>query len=114
MHNDIAPKHILVDGQNITGVIDFEMAIGGDPVLDLSRWHFFFKDSYDVGEIIKGYKNKDIFTKDFDARFNLWRIYLGISHLAFASQEGNQHDIAFSKEEIINDVNYFNEHLASH
>jgi aminoglycoside phosphotransferase (APT) family kinase protein len=113
IHKDFEPKHLLVENGIISGVIDFEMAEGGDPILDLARWHFFYKDSsYDVEEVIKGYSNKEIFTGDFSKRFNLWRIYTGIGYLAFQFQEKNQALIEFAKAEITSDVDYFNTHLS--
>ncbi len=111
VHNDFMPKHILVEDKKVTGIIDFETAIGGDPIMDLAHWHFFFKDALNVNEIIKGYTNKEIFSKDFDRIFNLWRIYLGLMHLKFQYKENNQKGIDFAKTEITNDVNYYNSHL---
>ncbi|KQV20878.1 MULTISPECIES: phosphotransferase family protein [unclassified Kitasatospora] len=36
LHGDWAARHVLTDGQSITGVIDLESARGGDPLADLA------------------------------------------------------------------------------
>lgn len=111
IHGDFTPKHILVDNKKVTGVIDFENAMGGDPVMDLAHWHFFFKDQLNVEEIIKGYKKKEDISTDFDRIFNLWRVYFGLMHLKFQYQKKNQVGIDFAQRQITDDVNYFNSHL---
>lgn len=37
-HGDWLPKHLLIDGGAIAGVIDWEFAGPGSPALDLARW----------------------------------------------------------------------------
>jgi len=37
-HNDFTPKHILTDGNSITGIIDYEWSAFGNSVLDYVRW----------------------------------------------------------------------------
>ncbi len=112
IHNDFDPKNILVEKGKVTGVIDFEMAEGGDPVHDLAKWHFFQKNRLTVDEIIKGYTNKKIFSEDYNKRFNLWRLYEGLKNLVWVFQEKDEKGIEFAKREITNDVNYYNEHLS--
>ncbi len=112
VHHDFMPKHILVDNKQVTGIIDFESAIGGDPIMDLAHWHFFYKDALNVEEIIKGYTNKEIFSDDFRRLFNLWRIYLGLMHLKFKYTQKDQKGVDFAKTEITNDINYYNSDLA--
>ncbi len=112
VHNDFVPKHILIENKEITGIIDFEIAVGGDPVIDLARWHILHQNIYNVEEIIKGYENQEVFQGNYDKRFNLWRIYLVLMDLAFQYQEKNQQFVEFNKQELINDVTYYNEVLS--
>ncbi|MEK7583309.1 MAG: phosphotransferase [Patescibacteria group bacterium] len=107
VHNDFEPKHILVEDQKVVGILDFEMAEGGDPILDFARWHFSHKDSYEVNDLMAGYTDREIFSRNFDFNFNLWRIYVGIGKLAHTYQEKDQEGIAFAMREITNDVNYW-------
>ena len=117
LHNDYEPKHILVHEGNISGILDFELARGGDPVMDLARWHFFFKDKYSTEELLQknnpesGYSNKEIFKDNFDRKFNLWRIYLGLMHLAYCSDINDQVGIDFSKKELADDVYWYANHF---
>ena len=36
LHSDFSSKHILVDGNTITGILDFEGSKSGDPVWDFA------------------------------------------------------------------------------
>jgi aminoglycoside phosphotransferase (APT) family kinase protein len=37
LHGDFVPGHVLVEGDEVTGIIDFGDAMAGDPVWDLAR-----------------------------------------------------------------------------
>ncbi len=44
LHNDYHPEHVFSDGENITGVIDWESAFIGDPYYDLAVSVYFLDD----------------------------------------------------------------------
>ena len=46
IHGDLAPYHILFDGNRITGVIDFGVAGIGDPALDLGSLISSYGESF--------------------------------------------------------------------
>jgi len=107
LHGDFAPKHLLVQDGKITGIIDFENARGGDPVQEFANWQFFFEDEYPIDSLQKGYCDKPVFIGDFDRRFLLWRILIGLSSLSYYVAEGNQSGIHHCKKRIPNDVSDF-------
>ena len=99
LHNDFAPKHILVKGDNITGILDFETVEGGDPIREFARWTFYFGSSWPVQYLKEGYTDKSIFTDDFDEKLKLWRIYFGLSSLDYYVKEGNQVGVGIQKRD---------------
>lgn len=57
LHMDYGPKHIFVDNDDcITGIIDFEGANSGDPVLDFASWDYWFKNAAPIDWIYEGYE----------------------------------------------------------
>jgi aminoglycoside phosphotransferase (APT) family kinase protein len=107
VHNDYSPKHILVDQGRITGILDFEIAEGGDPIREFARWEFFYGDSYPLEPFREGYANKAIFAHDFELKLHLWKVYLGIVNLHYYEDEKHPPGIKMTKEKLINDVLWY-------
>lgn len=53
LHGDFAPKHILVEDERVTGIIDFEFARSGYPAADLAFWHYGGPETFE--HLIAGY-----------------------------------------------------------
>jgi aminoglycoside phosphotransferase (APT) family kinase protein len=106
LHGDFAPKHLLIENGKITGVIDFENACGGDPVLEFARWQFFFENRYPIESLKNGYSDKSVFGGDFERRFVVWRLMIGLSSLSYYVAEGNQSGINHCKKRIPQDISY--------
>jgi len=81
IHNDFTPRHVMVIGNEISGILDFELAQGGDPVLDLAKWRYFFEDRFPLQYLIEGYDNRVAFGEEFEKRANIWKLYIGLIHL---------------------------------
>lgn len=107
LHGDFGPKHLLIDGGKITGIIDFENASGGDPVHEFANWHFFFENQYPIESLKNGYSDKSAFADDFERRLTLWRLAIGLSNLRYYVAEGNQSGIDHCKKRIPQDVSTF-------
>lgn len=107
LHGDFGPKHILIDGGRITGIIDFENACSGDPVQEFANWQFFYENKYPIESLKKGYGDKSVFGDDFDRRFFLWRLVTGLVSLCYYLSEGNQAGINHCKKRIPKDLSYF-------
>jgi aminoglycoside phosphotransferase (APT) family kinase protein len=81
IHNDFTPRHVLVIGDEISGILDFELARGSDPVLDLAKWRYFFEDRFPLRYLIEGYDDSVAFGEEFEKRANIWKLYIGLIHL---------------------------------
>ena len=85
IHNDPSPKHVLFEGDEISGLIDMEGAGGGDPLSELARWDLKYGKKYPLGPLLKGYASKDpkILEGEFDRKLNFWKIYKALTNLRY-------------------------------
>ncbi|MBI2442767.1 MAG: aminoglycoside phosphotransferase family protein [Candidatus Levybacteria bacterium] len=83
LHNDYSPKHILVENGRINGIIDFETCRGGDPVLDLARWTYYYGDNEMFSWLKSGYENKEIFDDNFAKKMIAYRIFKALSLVSY-------------------------------
>ncbi len=60
IHNDFDPRHVLVDGSTVTGIIDFGEASSEDPINDLTRFSFYDDKGPMFRELLKGYGACDL------------------------------------------------------
>lgn len=66
-HNDYAPKHIMVEDGQVTGIIDWGEASGNSPIADFFTYSFWYPNI--PWEWLKeGYENKEIFEDDFEKK----------------------------------------------
>ncbi len=77
IHNDFCAKHIFVDRERITGIIDFGEVSGGQQVTDFVRWSRHAE--FPLGWLQEGYQNQELFTPSFlrhlrvkQMEFGLW------------------------------------------
>lgn len=79
LHGDLNSANVFVDSQGlITNVIDFEDALGGDPIYDLAFWATFHDEKWHR-EVVVPYYATSLAGKprNFDVRF--WTYYLRVS-----------------------------------
>lgn len=107
LHADFGPKHLLVLDNRIVGVLDFESAKGGDPVQDLARIDFFYSRDFPIDWLKGGYKNKDIFDKNFDLKMKLYRLHLGLGLLDYYHTEKNESGLNHTKRRFLEDLKTF-------
>ena len=55
VHNDIADWNQLTDGKNITGMMDWDECVGGDPIMELAAYSLFFGEPR-MSWFIRGYE----------------------------------------------------------
>jgi aminoglycoside phosphotransferase (APT) family kinase protein len=107
IHNDISPQHILVDGENVSGVIDLEAATGGDPILEFARWDFKYGKEFPLKDILEGYENKEVLFGDFERKLNFWKIYRSFISLRYCINNNKQEGINKSIKGIREASQYF-------
>ncbi len=73
IHNDFADWNMLTDGSVITGMIDWDECVGGDPVSDIACWSTFFPPERLAG-MLKGYWSVATKPADFEEKFELLRL----------------------------------------
>ena len=81
VHNDFADWNLLTNGEDITGIIDWDECVGGDPVSDIACWSTFF-DPERMESFLEGYWSIVDKPEDFDAKFELLRLRYTISKMA--------------------------------
>jgi aminoglycoside phosphotransferase (APT) family kinase protein len=109
VHNDLSPQHILIDGEKVSGLIDFESACGGDPLIDLALWDSKFGEKYPLKYILEGYTklNPEVASDDFQRRLNFWKIYRALGSLSYCVREGKKFRVDRLIEVITEMVKYF-------
>jgi len=77
LHGDLGNHNLIsTDGKTISGIIDWEDCMAGDPVFDIAFWGTFFKDHM-PDEFLKGYTAVHTLSEDFHTRY--WLYYLRIA-----------------------------------
>jgi Ser/Thr protein kinase RdoA (MazF antagonist) len=80
VHNDFADWNLLTNGENITGIIDWDECIVGDPVADIACWSTFFDPSR-LDAFLVGYWSVSEKPADFEAKFELLRLRYTLSKM---------------------------------
>ncbi|MEK7499279.1 MAG: phosphotransferase, partial [Patescibacteria group bacterium] len=66
-HSDFGPKHMMVDGEKITGIIDWGGVTGHSPIHDFAGFKLWYPEiPFDA--IQEGYSNKELFNNDFERK----------------------------------------------
>lgn len=80
VHNDFADWNLLTDGKDVTGVLDWDECVGGDPVSDIACWSTFFEPQR-LNDFLKGYWEIAQKPADFQDRFELLRLRYVLSKM---------------------------------
>ncbi len=73
VHNDYADWNQLTDGKYVTGVLDWDECVGGDPISDIACWSTFF-DPERLAGFLDGYWQIAQKPDDFEQKFELLRL----------------------------------------
>ncbi len=107
LHRDYGIKHIMIDKGEITGILDFQNAEGGDRAMDFGWWDFWNQDRHPLQFLMDGYPDKKLFEGDFEIKKNLWIIYLGLSCLGYFDKDENVGNVEFCKERLVESIKLF-------
>lgn len=58
-HGDCAGENLLVDGEHVTGIVDWEEAHGGDPASDVAYFYVWHRDRDCLEALLSGYDPAD-------------------------------------------------------
>lgn len=104
LHGDFGPKHILVSGGLITGIIDFENCKSGDPMFDFSWWSYFGNNRPSIEWLKSGYEKVAKLPPDFEKRVLVGRLRLGMDMIWYYDSEGHDLGIKLAKENLEKDL----------
>jgi aminoglycoside phosphotransferase (APT) family kinase protein len=71
VHGDLGQKHILVEGDHISGIIDMQDCSGNHPVIDFVMWDAYWSERIPTSRIVASYGNKSLFTGSYETLFQL-------------------------------------------
>lgn len=99
VHNDFADWNLLTDGDDVTGIIDWDECVGGDPASDIACWSTFF-DPERLNGFLDGYWQVTDKPEDFDERFELLRLRYVVSKMTLRIRRYSWEKTDFMKDKI--------------
>jgi len=99
IHNDFADWNLLTDGNTITGIIDWDECIAGNPIQEIACWSTFF-DPERIKPFLKGYFSETPVYDNFDDLFQLFRLRYTISKMALRVKRYTYEQTPFLKSMI--------------
>ena len=90
LHGDLNSRNLFVDHTGfITHLIDWEDALGGDPIFDLAFWATFHPE-LDHKHLIQAYYHQVVKPADFDYRFWVYYLRIAVSKAVLLHKEGHK------------------------
>jgi len=80
VHNDFPDWNLLTDGEKVTGILDWDECVAGDPISDIACWSTFFKPER-LNKFLEGYWQVANKPEDFQEKFELLRLRYTISKM---------------------------------
>jgi fructosamine-3-kinase len=74
LHGDLGSGNIFSDGKEITGIIDWEDCLSGDPLFDVALWGTFIGNDERRAYFFEGYKGIRHLPEDFELRYWLYHL----------------------------------------
>lgn len=99
VHNDFADWNLLTDGEDITGILDWDECVGGDPASDIACWSTFF-DPERLEGLLEGYWEVAEKPADFQDRFELLRLRYVLSKMTLRLRRYTWEQTDFMREKI--------------
>ncbi|KXK09092.1 MAG: hypothetical protein UZ21_OP11001000145 [Microgenomates bacterium OLB22] len=87
----------------LTGLIDFEGASGGDPVADFTHWHFMYRKQLPLEWLMAGYSGESM-SRDFPQRLRRNSILKSLFMLPYYHKMQNLNGIRIIKENLEYDL----------
>ncbi len=93
VHNDIADWNQLTDGKNITGMMDWDECVGGDPIMELAAYSLFFGEPR-MSWFIRGYEEVRKLG-EWKEKFELYKLRYLVSKLHLRKKRSLVEDSEF-------------------
>lgn len=106
-HGDFGPKHIMVKGNEITGILDWGEANGNSPIDDIARWDYWYGDWIPTAWLKEGYTNKSIFDENYDLLSRLINLRRGLILIYWYDEFKYPAGVEKAKTRLIKDLEYF-------
>ena len=106
-HNDFAPKHIMVKGEAITGILDWGEASGNSPVNDFAKWAKWYPD-IPLDWLKEGYPNKKLFEGNFDSIVKILKLKSDLGSIYHYYKEEYTEGVERAKERLIQTLKSIN------
>ncbi len=71
IHNDIADWNTVVDGNKVTGILDWDECFSGDPVFEFATLSLFYNDEK-MESILSGYRENISMPLDYVDKFDIY------------------------------------------
>ena len=91
-HGDFGPKHIMYDGDNVTGILDFGDVLSSAAIYDFARWEYWYGNDERFAWLKEGYSDKSIFA-DSEELSRLIQLYMNLGIIKWYDKQGYQHGI---------------------
>jgi len=85
VHNDFADWNLLTDGEDVTGILDWDECVASDPITDLACWSTFF-DPERMESFLSGYWTVARKPENFVEKFELLRLRYVLSKMTLRTR----------------------------
>jgi len=99
VHNDFADWNLLTDGNDVTGILDWDECVAGDAVSDIACWSTFFEPER-LQSFLDGYWQVAEKPADFDDKFELLRLRYVLSKMTLRIRRYSWEPSDFMKDKI--------------
>jgi aminoglycoside phosphotransferase (APT) family kinase protein len=103
VHGDLSTslKNVILDGSEITGIVDMENVKVTDPVADFAYFHFWGGQNTEYFEALKsGYDDQGFFDGNFMKKVYLYQLLLSHSLTTYYDKRGNQGALEYVQSKI--------------
>lgn len=110
IQNDLADWNTLIDGERITGIVDWDECYSGDPVAEFAAWSVFYPVSR-MEALLRGYQEVRPLPDGFDDKFHLYRLRYIVSKLVGRKKKLKTTKSSFIESLLIYGMEIFQEEI---
>jgi aminoglycoside phosphotransferase (APT) family kinase protein len=107
VHGDYGLPHILVENNQVTGIIDMQECSGNHPIFDLVHWDTTSRDVIPADKLVASYDNQDLFDGDYETLFHLVLLRKALWMLMVHVEHENPHGVEGFKADIERALRFF-------